>query len=369
MIILDTNTLYYLSGIELSEKVNIIALEKFITKEHCVCSLYSFFEILKSSFTFEKKNKVIKYMISHQITINANDYINDKIKDLGKIDLYSEEYCNKLLIIYGETVINQISANLSFFVKAYTYQTATIFLDNYERGLSKEKKYFRSNFEFYQKDIDKHIFKIVKANLNKLLIENRFTTDNIKVVLTLMVANLMTYYYELLKEAKILFESKNNYSYYKLIKSFKKLQKLILKDNLMDVIDFEQKYLSVTKIIIENCSEEKSTSIPKLVDVENYLKCKLIESVYLVDENMRNEFEEKWLERNIQSLFIKSANIKPNDFIDYEILKELYYNDEYSKIITFDNKMYKIMLEVNSCSKFIESIKLIDSLKSNKSNG
>ncbi|MCI6573284.1 MAG: hypothetical protein MSA34_02885 [Firmicutes bacterium] len=362
MIILDTNAVYRLSGIEKEEKLKIQNLRNYVLSKKCACSMYTIFEILKSNFTFEEKKKVLDFLRSNKIIMEATYEINVQYNRLKSQNIGKEEFYNKLIYIYGDEIINQTYINISFFIIIYVYTSATIFLDHYEQGVTKQKTYFRKHFSIIQRSIDKHIFKIVKSNLYDLLYKNKYTATNIREMLMLVTANLMTYYYELLKKAKLLFENQDKNSYYKVISYFKKLSKQILKDNLCDSIEFDGEYLSVCKLILNEVADG-SIDIKNRTkeDVENYLLLKICESIYFVDENMKNEFEEYWLKKMLKSLMIKSAKIKPNSFLDYEIIREFYYGNEYEFIITFDTDMKKILKNVKSCIKFQNSLDLIDS--------
>ena len=362
MILLDTNAVYRLSGIEKEEKLKIQNLRDYVLSKNCACSMYTIFEILKSSFTFEEKKKVLDFLRSNKIIMEATDEINVQYNRLKSQNTGKEELYNKLSYVYGEEIINQTYINISFFVIIYAYTSATIFLDHYEQGVTKQKIYFRKHFSIIQRSIDKHIFKIVKSNLYDLLYKNKYTATNIREMLMLVTANLMTYYYELLKKAKLLFENQDKNSYYMVISYFKKLSKQILKDNLCDSIEFDGEYLSVCKLILNEVADG-SIDIKNRTkeDVENYLLLKICESIYFVDENMKNEFEEYWLKKMLKSLMIKSAKIKPNSFLDYEIIREFYYGNEYEFLITFDTDMKKILKNVKSCIKFQNSLDLIDS--------
>lgn len=362
MILLDTNAVYRLSGIEKEDKLVIQNLRNYVLSKNCACSMYTIFEILKSSFTFEEKKKVLDFLQSNKIMIEATDTINEEYNKLKLKHISKEELYNKLSYVYGEEIINQTYINISFFVIIYAYTSATIFLDHYEQGVTKQKIYFRKHFSIIQRSIDKHIFKIVKSNLYDLLYKNKYTATNIREMLMFVTANLMTYYYELLKKAKLLFENQDKNSYYKVISYFKKLSKQILKDNLCDSIEFDGEYLSVCKLILNEVADG-SIDIKNRTkeDVENYLLLKICESIYFVDENMKNEFEEYWLKKMLKSLMIKSAKIKPNSFLDYEIIREFYYGNEYEFLITFDTDMKKILKNVKSCIKFQNSLDLIDS--------
>ena len=251
MVLLDTNVLYLVLELEKNEKVDLYRLKSYISDNKCTISIYSFFEMLNSKLLFKQKLKVIEYLAKNKIQIESNPKINAKVQNelFGKIK--NEQYYNYLKKIYGEHIINEISSNIQFFIVSYAYVSATIYLDNYERGVSNAKKYYRKHFVLIQKEIDKHIGKIVLNNLRKLLETDNFNAENVQKMLLLLVANLMTYYYELLKYAKNIFENKYNSAYYKLIKKFKKLKNLILKDKMQDIIDFDFKYLSVCRIIIE----------------------------------------------------------------------------------------------------------------------
>ncbi len=55
--------------------------------------------------------------------------------------------------------------------------------------------------------------------------------------------------------------------------------------------------------------------------------------------------------------------MKPNDFIDYEILREFYYNEDNIVLVTFDKNMKNIMTQAAGIKKFSDSIQLINSFK------
>src|SRR5699024_6919108 len=125
----------------------------------------------------------------------------------------------------------------------------------------------------------------------------------------------------------------------------------------------------------------------KIEDIEEYLLSKIKDSIYFVDSNMKNDFEEYWLERTIKSLYIKTAKIKPNNFLYYEIIRAIYndnnydnlkttkikcnkilkyeiisaiyYEDDDDNLITFDNDMQTILKNMSSYKKFKQSINLI----------
>lgn len=196
-----------------------------------------------------------------------------------------------------------------------------------------------------------------------MLDEDKFNVDSIQKMLLCLIANLMTYYYALLKYAKEVFEQKDANAYYKIIRKFKMLKKEMLKDNLQDDIEYDYRYFNVCQIIMDEF--KTSEDLPKLKPgkVKTYFINKVMSSIYFVDINMRNEFEEVWLKRIIEPLFGESSKIKPNDFLDYEILRELYYYDNINYLITFDDKMRSILSRVKGNKKFIESENLIKSFE------
>lgn len=361
MILLDTNAIYRLAGVEKDERLKMQDLQNFVFLRECSCSIYSVFEILKAvNFTFDEKKKVLDFLQSNKIMIEATDTINEEYNKLKSQHNSKEELYNKLSYVFGEEIINQTYINISFFVIIYAYTSATIFLDHYEQDLTEQKEYFRKHFGIIQKSIDKHILKIVKSNLKDLLYKDKYNATDIREMLILVIANLMTYYYELLKKAKILFENQDKNAYYKVISYFKKLSKKILKDNLCDCIEFDGSYLSVCKIIL-NEVDNGYIKNRKKDEVEQYLLFKICQSIHFVDKNMKNEFEEYWLKKTLNSLMIKSAKIKPNSFMDYEIIREFYYGNDYDLLITFDDDMRKILKNVKTCGKFQNSLNLINS--------
>lgn len=360
MILLDTNVLYRLSGIEEDDNVNIANLNEYLIDKECFCSLFSFFEILNSKFSFKEKYKVISYMSKNHFKVEGEPTLNETIKSQLFGQPKDEKYYDKLKIIYGKHIIPIISKNITFFIKSYAYNCATIYIDNYEKSLSEKKLYYRKHFEIEQKEIDKHIGKIVEREINNLLDKDEFNADNVQRMLLLLIANLMTYYHELLRVAKDLFENNDSQAYYKIIKKLKFLKRKILNDQMSDDISYDFTKLSVCYSIIDYFNESGEL---KPSQVKNQLIKRILDSIYYPNPSLKNEFEEVWLKRNITSLCVESAKIKPNDFIDYEILRELYYFQDIDILITFDNKMQNIMKGIKGNSKFVDSIKLIESLK------
>ena len=144
MILLDTNAIYRLAGVEKDERLKMQDLQKFVFLRECSCSIYSVFEILKAvNFTFDEKKKVLDFLQSNNIMIEATDTINKEYSKLKLQHISKEELYNKLSYVYGEEIINQTYINISFFVIIYAYTSATIFLDHYEQDLTEQKGYFR----------------------------------------------------------------------------------------------------------------------------------------------------------------------------------------------------------------------------------
>lgn len=131
MIILDTNVLYYLSGIETNKNIDLEKLKLYVENKECFCTLYSFFEILNSKFSFQDKMKIIKYIANNKIHIEGNTSIdNEVIKELSN-KVKDEEYYKQLKLIYGRYIKNEIAQNIKFIVMSYAYTSATVYLDNY----------------------------------------------------------------------------------------------------------------------------------------------------------------------------------------------------------------------------------------------
>ena len=363
MIILDTNALYYAAKIEPNNDIKLETLLNYIKKNKCLCTRYSVFEILNSKFSFEEKLKVLNFIKNNNITLGSTDNINKEVLSSLNPNNKDENYYNSLKKIYGKHIIDEMAYNISFFVICYAYASITIIIDNYQKGLNEAKLYFRDHFMLYQKSIDLHIKKIIIKKLKELMSNNNFNAETVQDVLLTLIANVMTYYYELMRNAKILFESGDKNSYYKLIKIYKKLKNKILKDDLLQNIPYEREYLSICKTIIDYFATSKEYPELKIGSVKNYLRNKIVDSIYFVDPNMKNEFEEVFLTRLINSLMVESAKMKPNDFIDYEILREFFYNEENVILVTFDKNMKNIMTQVAGIKKFNDSIQLINSFK------
>ena len=365
MIILDTNTLYYAAKIEPNNDIKLEMLLNYIKTNKCLCTRYSVFEILNSKFSFKEKLKVLDFIKNYNITLGSTDNINKEVLNNLNPNNKDENYYNSLKKIYGNHIIDEMAYNISFFVICYAYASITIIIDNYQKELNEAKLYFREHFMLYQKAIDLHIKKIITKKFKELLSDNNFNAETVQNVLLTIIANVMTYYYELMRNSKILFEGGNKNSYYKLIKIYKKLKNKMLKDDLLQNIPYEREYLSICKTIIDYFATSNEYPELKISRVKNYLKNKIVDSIYFVDPNMKNEFEEVFLTRLINSLMVESAKMKPNDFIDYEILREFYYNEDNIVLVTFDKNMKNIMTQAAGIKKFSDSIQLINSFKKN----
>ncbi len=365
MIVLDTNTLYYAAKIEPNNDIKLEMLLNYIKTNKCLCTRYSVFEILNSKFSFKEKLKVLDFIKNYNITLGSTDNINKEVLNNLNPNNKDENYYNCLKKIYGNHIIDEMAYNISFFVICYAYASITIIIDNYQKKLNEAKLYFREHFMLYQKAINLHIKKIITKKFKELLSDNNFNAETVQNVLLTIIANVMTYYYELMRNAKILFEGGDKNSYYKLIKIYKKLKNKMLKDDLLQNIPYEREYLSICKTIIDYFATSNEYPELKISRVKNYLKNKIVDSIYFVDPNMKNEFEEVFLTRLINSLMVESAKMKPNDFIDYEILREFYYNEDNIVLVTFDKNMKNIMTQAAGIKKFSDSIQLINSLKKN----
>ena len=363
MIILDTNVLYCAAGIENSEGVNVELLIDYIKENKCVCTKYSVFEILNSNFSFDEKMKVLKFIKENNIVLGSSETINKVVYEKLDYRVKDEKYYIKLKKIYGDNIIDEMTNNIAFFIICYAYTSITVIIDNYQSDVDEKKEYFRKCFVRYQKDVDLYIRKKINKEFKKLLSVDSFNVDTIEELFLKLVSNLMTYYYELMKKAKILFEGNDVNAYYKLTNIFRKLKNQIIKDDLLDNVDYDIKYLSICKIVIDYFKTNKASIRLKIGSVKKYLSNKIMNSIYFVDPSMRNEFEFVWTTILVNSLMVESAKVKPNDFIDYEILRTLYYDTKYTILISFDTKVQKILKGVSSCDKFQNSIEVLKSLK------
>ena len=92
MILLDTNAIYRLAGVEKDERLKMQDLQKFVFLRECSCSIYSVFEILKAvNFTFDEKKKVLDFLQSNNIMIEATDTINKEYSKLKWQHVSKEE--------------------------------------------------------------------------------------------------------------------------------------------------------------------------------------------------------------------------------------------------------------------------------------
>lgn len=364
-LIIDTNVTYLIADVEINNKVNLEELKFFIKNNKTYITAFTLFELLNSSKPKSDVDKIFKCLMENNIKV----FIKSEDRDIAEYLLAVYQSPPKSVLRQdiklkcGEWVIEHIYNNLSFFIVSYAYTTSTLVLLNYKQGDTADKIYFKEKFEIYQHDIDRYVIKTLKERLYALLGKDEFHAGKNQEVIMLIIANLMTYYHELMKNAKELFESGDKCAYYKLTKRFKQLRNLIIKDKLDDPIKYEQKYLSVCGIL-QNGFKKHYGDLKK-GNLDTLFFNRIMNTIVYPDSMSKNEFEDKWTGRLIKSLLINNGKIQFNDFIDYEILRYVYYLQNHELLITFDNKMITIMSEQNTSNRFTESLSEINKLIKN----
>lgn len=360
MILLDTNVLYRLARVENCFGFDIAKIESFVNKHTCACATYAFFELLNSKFSFQEKISVLQYMKDHRIQVTTNSIIMEKITSELQMLVKNEAYYRRLKKVYGKYIFNEVTNNAHFFVISYLYVCLTVYLDNAVKNASKGRLYFRREAERIQKTIDKHIKKVLKAGIEKLLNKDELNAETLQVFLLRLTANAMAYYYQLLAYAKELLECNSSVFYYKVIKKFKTLKAEIKKDSLCKEIEYDVQCLSILKVLVELYAQDSSVQTS---EVKKTLSKMVKDSIYYVKMDMQNEFEEIWLQQKIDSLLIEGAKIKPNDFMDYGILREAYYEKRVRALLTFDKAMIRTMEKIKNSEVFKDSVKIINEFK------
>lgn len=359
MILLDTNVLYRLARIEECKKYDRAKVESFVDQHTCFCAKYSFFELLNSNFSPVEKNKVLKYMKDHRINVSTDPEIMKDLNPEWQKLVKDEAYYNRLKKIYGEHIYDEVVENTLFFVICYPYMCLTVYLDNALKSDPKGREYFRKKSASIQKEIDRYIKKNLMKTILKSLDENTLCAKDWKEALLNFIANIMYYYHQLINYANELITQKSSAFYYRIIKKFKSLKAEILKAPLNKKIEYDYHDLSILNVLIN--AEPKD---PRKASLAKKAFSKMIrDSIYYVNKDLRNSFEEVWLQRELESLLLNGGKIDKNDFMDYGVMREAYYCKSVRTLLTFDDKIIKIMGAVKDSDLFQNSVKTINSFK------
>ena len=166
MVLLDTNVLYRLAGLEETADIDISKVESFIKSHTCSCAKHSFFELLTNShFSFDEKMQVLKYMKDHKIGVSTDPEIMKDLNPMFQQIVKDEAYYNRLKKIYGIHLYPEVINNILFFVLCYPYVCLTVYLDKVIKGDPKGRAYFREKSIRIQKEIDRHVKRIIKIIL------------------------------------------------------------------------------------------------------------------------------------------------------------------------------------------------------------
>lgn len=364
-VLLDTNAIFFISGVKANSSIDIEALKNCINNGNVQCSYISLFEVVNNkSLTNDEKNTIFKTIAKNSIVI---------IHDIESLDNYhfnllvndkTSFYYNSIRTKLGKAIIERNLDNYLFFIKLYMYTSITLVVDKYINSVTEEKKRFREHFEVKQKDINKHIRNLIKANLEQLLENDCFNVTTINNYLITLSANVMKYYYEFLAKFKKMFECNYKTAYMKAIKEFNKTAKAIKNNSLNDIFEYDYKYISVCKMLVDGI-KEVGVNI-KEDDIRAGLLTMARETIHYENEEEANEFEENWMMLELNSMLINSGKFHSNDFMDYQILRMFYYNKDIELCITFDKKMIKIMESIKDDKRFAKSIDAIRECKRGK---
>ena len=146
MILLDTNVLYKLVDLDNDKKVDANKLKDFVKHNNCCCSIFTYFEILNSRFSFEDKKRVLNYIWDSFIKIGNEEYIKNEVRKKSLKQIKDEkEFYDKIKLIIGNYIINNSINHIHFFVKSYAYSVVTIYIDRMEKNLLKQKNISEKN--------------------------------------------------------------------------------------------------------------------------------------------------------------------------------------------------------------------------------
>lgn len=348
-ILLDTNTIYFASGItteyilknkrtKILKQLEMNKLREFISKNFCCLTLFSLYEIINGNKSNNEKIKMLNYIRDSGIVfITGENIIETKNKTINQLYNIYYDVSNFMIKQYADDFTFNIMLYLNIII--YLHKKYII-----KRG--KSLNYFIVNYNKIQKYLKNKINNVLFNEFLKLNNQHTLYSKNIKRTCEKVLGNLMPYY-------DYIFEYSNNKAV-SIIKRFKEKKNLILKDPLIADNNNDFKRFNLIPSLINQFKEENPrTSRQKInkILIEN-----ICENIAFSDDN---EYLNFWIHKKIESLLLYNSHILSNDIIDFYIFENLNRNIVI-KMIGFDTEVYDYISEIND-EKCQKSIKLINS--------
>lgn len=347
ILLLDTNAIYVLSGIE-ANKYDLNKIKELCKSNECWMNLYSIFEIYNNTHrTLDDIKQIFETLKALNIKICCNDIMHSTLGtslDLSKITQQNiTEIRNKL----SKGIIPVYSRLFSFL------STVNYFI-GYMQKENVDEEYYNQLSNFVGKllpIINNHVKLAIEKNLSRNLFSEKYLKNMYGELLSAFQLAILLCDE---KYAKIDKELKNSEAYFNyLLKEFEKEDFLSPSMRFVMQGSFKQE-----KPIMPNMYQMFfKTRYPTEADADCLFN-DITNSIF----KLSDEIEKAWFKYMFKSLLYYEANLKSNDFIDYLIIKDFVLENKINYLITFDGPMQKIMQNLNFNTRIASSIEIIKSL-------
>lgn len=346
-ILLDTNIIYLLSGIE-KNKYDLNKIKELCNNSECLVNLYSIFEIYNNThITLDQIGNILKMLQKKNIKICCNDTMRSTFED--SLNLSHNTQANRVIVRNKlSKAIIPVYSRLFSFLSTINYFIAFLFKENPEEG------YYQKLSAFIGKllpTIDNHVRLVMEKNLSS----NLFFEKNLK---NLYACLLSSFQFTILN-----FEERRK----KLNKDFVETEvyfELLLKEFKKE--DFMN---CCMRFVMEGSHNQKEPILPnmyKLIfkprfptkeDAECFFN-DIVCAIFVQSDSI----EKEWFKYMLKNLLYDDANLKTNNFMDYLIIRDFTLAKDIDYLITCDGQMQKIMELLSFNTKIEESINISKSL-------
>ena len=335
MILLDTNVLYALSGVDSRSDIDLELLKSFLKDKDVCVSNVTIFEILNNnlhsnqlSFIVYKTSKNCKSFSVINIYSKEGERFERINRNIGFKGLIRnrEEVKEAIIVFYSVFYSNLFTSGcLSYFV-------LTVFLQSIAIDNISDDEYYNS-FSYCYTNLNDKINLFLERLYSTLISENCFTEKERNRCFKQLLNNLLYYFQPAINDLDNTFEQ-DKFSYKRM---FLKLNSLIKKAD-MDVIynkkvhlefDDVSPFSAIKRFEIEgNEKEGMELIINRVVDI--FAKERNDVKLNPLFESLFNNYLKEFL--------IKGNKATNNDILDSMIADCLYYTAYINSIILFDNK-------------------------------
>lgn len=334
MILLDTNVLYALSGVDSRPDIDLELLKRFLKDKDVCVSNVTIFEILNNNFYSSQL-----FYIVYESSKNCKSFsvINIYSKETKRFERINRNIGFKGLIRNREEVKETIIAFYSMFYSnlftsgCLSYFALTAFVQSIAIDNISDDEYYNS-FSYCYANLNDKINLFLKRLYSTLISENCFTEKERNRCFKQLLNNLLYYFQPAINDLNNTFEQ-DKFSNKRM---FTKLNSLIKKAD-MDAIYNKKGYPKFDDVSPFSMIKSFKTDENENEGID------LINRVVNIFAKERNDVKlnplfESLFNNYLKEFLIKGNKATNNDILDSMITDCLYYTTYINSIILFDNK-------------------------------